>query len=76
MASLFLGHRLKVLRCANNRLKGPLPAVVFQLRHLTELDARVNQLNVLSPAIGHLQDLEELRLSHNRLTGNRTAPPM
>ena len=45
-----------------------IPAEVFELEHLEELDLRSNQLISIPEAIGKLINLTKLNLSHNQLT--------
>ena len=45
-----------------------IPDCVFAMNHLTRLDFGLNEIALLSPAVGQLQNLEQLWLNNNPLT--------
>ena len=45
-----------------------IPDCVFTMNHLTRLDFGLNEIALLSPAVGQLQNLEQLWLNNNPLT--------
>ncbi|MED6218215.1 hypothetical protein PIB30_024854 [Stylosanthes scabra] len=60
---------LESLILANNELKGQIPASLFRIGSLTELDLSENRFTGIIPDVSRLSSLQVLKLDNNRLDG-------
>ncbi|MED6126295.1 hypothetical protein PIB30_077039 [Stylosanthes scabra] len=60
---------LERLILANNELKGQIPASLFRISSLTELDLSENRFTGIIPDLSRLSSLQFLKLDNNRLNG-------
>jgi len=61
---------LVFLRAHNNRLSGPIPSKLTNLKKTREVYLYKNELRYdIPPYIGNMEDLEDLRLHENEMTG-------
>jgi len=61
---------LVFLRAHNNRLSGPIPSKLTNLKKTREVYLYKNELwQDIPPTIGNMEDLEDLRLHENEMTG-------
>ena len=62
--------RIIKLRLTRNKLSGPIPSQIGDLKNLQRLELYGNQLSgVIPPELGNLTDLQRLNLSINQLSG-------